>query len=57
MRKYGQYCPIARGSEVFAERWTPIILRNVLLGCHTFNEIARAPPDYLGPCLPGVCTS
>ncbi|CAN5737344.1 hypothetical protein BH18ACT15_BH18ACT15_01070 [soil metagenome] len=44
MRKYGQYCPIARGSEVFAERWTPIILRNVLLGCHTFNEIAAGAP-------------
>ena len=23
MRTYGQYCPIARGAEIFAERWTP----------------------------------
>lgn len=44
MRTYGQYCPIARGSEVVAERWTPIILRNILLGCHTFNEIAAGAP-------------
>jgi DNA-binding HxlR family transcriptional regulator len=44
MRKYGQYCPIARGSEVLAERWTPIILRNILLGFHTFNEIAAGAP-------------
>ncbi len=26
MKGYGQFCPLARGSEVFAERWTPIIL-------------------------------
>ena len=44
MRTYGQYCPIARGSEVVAERWTPIILRNVLAGCNTFNEIAAGAP-------------
>ena len=44
MRTYGQYCPIARGSEIVAERWTPIILRNILLGCHTFNDIAAGAP-------------
>jgi DNA-binding HxlR family transcriptional regulator len=44
VRTYGQYCPIARGSEVVAERWTPIILRNILNGCRTFNEIAGGAP-------------
>ena len=44
MRTYGQYCPIARGSEVLAERWTPVILRNILLGCRTFNEISAGAP-------------
>jgi DNA-binding HxlR family transcriptional regulator len=44
VRTYGQFCPIARGSEVLAERWTPIILRNLLLGCTTFNEIAAGAP-------------
>jgi len=44
MRNYGQFCPIARGSEILAERWTPTILRNVLLGCRTFNEIAAGAP-------------
>ncbi|HEX3212376.1 MAG TPA: helix-turn-helix domain-containing protein, partial [Actinomycetota bacterium] len=44
MRSYGQFCPIARGSEILAERWTPIILRNLLLGCRTFNEIAAGGP-------------
>jgi DNA-binding HxlR family transcriptional regulator len=44
MRNYGQFCPIARGSEVLAERWTPIILRNLLMGCRTFNQIAAGAP-------------
>ena len=45
MRTYGQYCPIARASELLAERWSVIILRNiVILGCRTFNEIADGAP-------------
>ncbi len=44
MRNYGQYCPIARASEILAERWTPIIIRNLLLGCATFTEIAVGAP-------------
>lgn len=44
MRTYGQYCPIARTSELLAERWTLIILRNILVGCQTFNEIADGAP-------------
>jgi FAD/FMN-containing dehydrogenase/DNA-binding HxlR family transcriptional regulator len=44
MRGYGQFCPIARASELLAERWTPIILRNLLLGCKTFNEISAGAP-------------
>ena len=26
MKGYGQYCPVAKGAEIFAERWTPLIL-------------------------------
>jgi DNA-binding HxlR family transcriptional regulator len=44
MKTYGQFCPIARASEILAERWTPIILRNLFLGCTTFNEIAAGAP-------------
>lgn len=44
MRSYQQYCPVARGAEVFAERWTPIIMRNILYGCSTFNQIADGAP-------------
>jgi DNA-binding HxlR family transcriptional regulator len=44
MRTYGQYCPIARGAEIFAERWTPLIIRNLHLGCETFGELLEGAP-------------
>jgi DNA-binding HxlR family transcriptional regulator len=44
MQTYGQYCPVARASELLAERWSIIILRNILVGCRTFNEIADGAP-------------
>jgi len=44
MRSYGQYCPIARTSELFAERWTPILVRNLLAGCRTFSELLDGAP-------------
>ena len=44
MRTYGQYCPIARGAEIFAERWTPLIVRNLSLGCGSFSEILEGAP-------------
>jgi DNA-binding HxlR family transcriptional regulator len=44
VRTYGQYCPIARATEILAMRWTPIIIRNLLLGCETFGEIREGAP-------------
>jgi DNA-binding HxlR family transcriptional regulator len=44
MKEYGQYCPIAKGAEIFAERWTPIVLRNLLVGCETFGQILAGAP-------------
>ena len=44
VRTYGQYCPIARGAEIFATRWTPIIVRNLLLGCRTYGDLADGAP-------------
>lgn len=44
MRSYREYCPIARASEILAERWTPLVIRNLLHGCHTFTDIARGVP-------------
>src|ERR1043166_9664157 len=52
MAGYGQFCPIARASEVFAERWTPLILREIMYDRHHFNEILRGlhkiSPTLLG---------
>ena len=44
MLEYGQYCPVALGSEVLAERWTPLILREMLMGSTRFNDIERGLP-------------
>ena len=39
MKGYGQFCPIAVACEIFAERWTPLILRELFAGSRRFNEI------------------
>jgi DNA-binding HxlR family transcriptional regulator len=44
VRTYGQHCPVARAAEILAMRWTPIIVRNLLLGCETFGEIQDGAP-------------
>ena len=44
MQKYQQYCPVARASEILADRWTPLIVRELILGSHRFNEIERGLP-------------
>jgi len=41
---YGQFCPLAMACQVFAARWTPIILRELHAGSHRFNDIHRAIP-------------
>ncbi len=44
MTQYGQFCPVAKASEIFAERWTPLILRELLLGSHRFGELEHGLP-------------
>lgn len=44
MKTYGQYCPIARATEVLGERWTLLILRDLLYGARRFNDIRRGVP-------------
>jgi hypothetical protein len=41
MQKYKLSYPVARASEVLADRWTPLIVRELILGSHRFNEIER----------------
>ena len=44
MKGYGQFCPIAMACETFAERWTPLILRELLSGARRFSEIRQGVP-------------
>lgn len=44
MKTYGQFCPVAKASEIFAERWTPLIIRELLMGCHRFSELEMGLP-------------
>src|SRR4030095_2528238 len=41
---YGQFCPVAVACEIFAERWTPIVLRSLFMGADRFNELLRGAP-------------
>jgi DNA-binding HxlR family transcriptional regulator len=44
MQKYKQYCPVARASEIVADRWTTLIVCELIAGSHRFNEIERGLP-------------
>jgi len=44
MRTYGTFCPISIGSEIFAERWTPLIIRELACGSRRFNQLERGLP-------------
>ena len=44
MKSYGQFCPVAKASEIFAERWTPLIIRELLMGSQKFSELEIGLP-------------
>lgn len=39
--EFGQFCPIAKATEVLGEKWTILILRELLMGSSRFNELQR----------------
>ena len=41
---FGQFCTVARGAEVFCERWTPLVIRELLCGSRRFNDLHRGVP-------------
>ena len=41
---YGQFCPVALAAEVLAERWTPLVVRELLCGSVRFNDLQRGVP-------------
>lgn len=44
MKTYGQFCPVAKASEIFCERWTPLIVRDLAAGAVRFSELQRGVP-------------
>lgn len=44
MRSYGQFCPVAVACDVLTERWTPLVVRELLCGTHRFNDLRRGLP-------------
>ena len=51
--KYGQFCPIAKASEILGERWTILIIRELIMGARRFSELQRG----LGDISPALLTS
>jgi DNA-binding HxlR family transcriptional regulator len=41
---YGQFCPVAMAAEILAERWTPLVVRELLCGSMRFNDLQRGLP-------------
>jgi DNA-binding HxlR family transcriptional regulator len=44
MHRYGQYCPVARAAEILTDRWTVLIVRELLADVNHFNELERGLP-------------
>jgi len=44
MHGYHQFCPIAKAAEVFCQKWTPLILRDLAFGASRFSELQRGVP-------------
>ncbi|MCP5082175.1 MAG: helix-turn-helix transcriptional regulator [Alphaproteobacteria bacterium] len=44
MKSYGQFCPVAKAAELFCERWTPLIVRDLAFGASRFSELQRGVP-------------
>ncbi len=44
MQTYRQYCPVAKAHEILGDRWTMLIVRELVAGLTQFNEIARGLP-------------
>jgi DNA-binding HxlR family transcriptional regulator len=41
MMEYGQFCPVAKATEIIGEKWTLLVIRELLMGGTRFNELQR----------------
>ena len=44
MKGYGQFCPVAKATEVLGEKWTPLIIRELLSDDQSFNNLRKGVP-------------
>jgi DNA-binding HxlR family transcriptional regulator len=44
MKGYGQFCPVAKATEILGERWTLLVVRELLCGSRHFNDLRRGVP-------------
>ena len=44
MKSYGQFCPVAKAAEILTEKWTLLILRDLLGGSRHFNDLRKGVP-------------
>ncbi len=44
MYDYREYCPVAKGAQLLCERWTVLIVRELLMGATRFNQLRRFLP-------------
>jgi DNA-binding HxlR family transcriptional regulator len=44
MITYSQFCPVAKAAEIFGDRWSPIIIRELCFGTRAFGELLAAAP-------------
>jgi DNA-binding HxlR family transcriptional regulator len=50
MSGYGQFCPVAKAMELLDERWTMLVVRELLAGSGHFNDLRRGVPK-MSPAL------
>lgn len=44
MKVYGQFCPLAQATQLLCERWTLLIVRELIAGSTRFSELQRGVP-------------
>jgi hypothetical protein len=42
VKSYGQFCGIAKALDLIGQRWTALILRELLLGPRRYSELQRS---------------
>jgi DNA-binding HxlR family transcriptional regulator len=41
---YHQFCPVAKAMELLDERWTLLVIRELVMGSRRFNDLRRGLP-------------